>query len=103
MAHPSKSEGLSNTILEGMAAGLPVIGTREAAAEIIEHDRTGILVPACRPDALADALGRLFEDPPLRERLGTAGFEFVRHNCTADIAIRKFEHVYRSLLENMSA
>ena len=84
-----------------MAEGLPVIGTREAAAEIIEHDRTGLLVPASQPDALADALARLLDDPPLRDRLGKAALEYVRQHCNVDIAVEKFEAVYRKLLDTV--
>ena len=54
---PSRAEGTSNTILEAMATGLPVIATRVGGnAELIESGMTGTLVPAGSPDALARAI-----------------------------------------------
>ncbi len=98
LAHPSKREGLSNTILEGMAEGLPVVSTVECAAEIIEDGRTGLLVPAGQPAALADALRRLLHDAALRGRLGTAALRHVERCCNADVITEQYENVYRSLL-----
>jgi glycosyltransferase involved in cell wall biosynthesis len=99
LVHPSKSEGLSNTILEGMAEGLPVVGNWESAAEILDHERTGLLVPAGYPDALAEALGRLLDDPPLRERLGNAALQHVREHCNVETITQQYERAYRSMLK----
>jgi len=98
LAHPSKHEGLSNTILEGMAEGLPVVSTIECASEIIEDGRTGLLVPAGQPKELADALRRLLDDPPLRGRLGAAALRHVQQYCNADLIAEQYENLYHSLL-----
>jgi glycosyltransferase involved in cell wall biosynthesis len=98
MAHPSMREGLSNTILEGMAQGLPVVSTWQCASEIIEDGRTGLLVPMGQPDALAAALRRLLEDPTLRGRLGKAALGNIEQHCSADAITGAYERVYRSLL-----
>ncbi len=67
------AEGLPNVVLEAMAAGAPVIGSRHAGiAEAIEHEHTGLLVPPGDAPALADALRRLIDQPDLRQRLGRA-------------------------------
>ena len=65
------AEGLPTVVLEAMAAGTPVIGSRHAGiGEAIEHERTGFLVEGRDPEALAAALRRLDDEPGLRRRLG---------------------------------
>ena len=67
LAHPSLSEGLSNTLLEAMAEGLPVVTTSVGGnPEIIEDGRTGLIVPPRAVEAISLALGRLLADPSLR-------------------------------------
>lgn len=82
------AEGLPTVVIEAMAAGTPVIGSRHAGiGEAVEHERTGYLVPEHDADALAAALGRLYDDPALRARMGAnarraavEGFEMVRQS-----------------------
>jgi len=65
------AEGLPTVVLEAMAAGTPVIGSRHAGiGEAIEHERTGFLVEERDPEALAAALRHLSDEPGLRQRLG---------------------------------
>jgi glycosyltransferase involved in cell wall biosynthesis len=65
------AEGLPNVVIEAMAEGAVVIGSRHAGiAEAIEHERTGLLVPPQDPEAIAAALGRLIDEPGLRRDLG---------------------------------
>jgi glycosyltransferase involved in cell wall biosynthesis len=99
MAHPARSEGLSNAILEAMAEGVPVVATPTGATpEMIEHDRTGLLVEAGCHRALAAALARLLDDPLLRGRLGQAGLERVRQQCSESHVVGHYEEVFSSLL-----
>jgi glycosyltransferase involved in cell wall biosynthesis len=66
-------EPFGQVVVEGMAAGLPVVAADAGGpAEILESGVTGILVPAGDTAALADALRRLAEDGELRLRLGEA-------------------------------
>ena len=71
---PSRQEGLGVAALEALAASRPVVASRVGGlADVIVHERTGLLVPPEDATALARALGRLLDDAPLREKLGTEG------------------------------
>lgn len=69
-AETGDAEGLPTVVIEAMAAGTPVVGSRHAGiGEAIEHERTGLLVPPADPEALAAALRRLCDEPGLRDAL----------------------------------
>jgi len=68
---PSHSEGLSNALLESMAAGIPIVATRVGGnPELVIEGVTGLLVPPQEPKLLADAIGRLLNDKALAQRMG---------------------------------
>jgi glycosyltransferase involved in cell wall biosynthesis len=72
----SSSEGLSNTILEAMASGVPVVATRVGGAdELVEEGRTGLLVPPGSPEALAEALRDVGANASRRAAFGRAARE----------------------------
>jgi glycosyltransferase involved in cell wall biosynthesis len=73
-AHPSIEEGLGTSILDAMAARLPVVATRAGGIpEIVRHGETGWLVPPASPTELAGAIISLLEDPRRRIQFGEAG------------------------------
>lgn len=72
---PSVQEGFGIVLLEAMAAGKPIVAARAAA--IPEVVRNGILVEPENPEALADAICRLYHDAELRRSLGSAGLRDV--------------------------
>jgi len=81
---PSLYEGLPMSVIEGMAAGLAVVATPVGAVEdIIEDEKSGLIVPPGDVPALANALQRLIEDPGLLKRLGDKARRF--HETNLDI------------------
>ena len=95
----SHQEGLSNVILEGMAAGLPMIVTDVGGnPELVLDGETGLVVPPRSPQQLADAIIRLANDPALRERLGAAGHRRVAENFTLEQCAERYDSLYRALL-----
>jgi len=71
---PSLGEGISNTILEAMASGLPVVATRVGGnPELVVEGSTGVTVPAADPEALATSLARYVADRSLVNEHGIAG------------------------------
>jgi glycosyltransferase involved in cell wall biosynthesis len=75
----SKTEGLGTSVLDAMAAGVPVAATAGGGIpEMIEHEVTGLLAPVGDGAALAAAVDRLLDDPPLASRLAAAARERVR-------------------------
>jgi glycosyltransferase involved in cell wall biosynthesis len=94
----SKSEGLSNTILEAMASGLPVVATRVGGAdEMVLDGLTGLLVPSSSPRALAEALASILRDPDARRAMGVAGRERARVEFSLDAMLRRYDALYLEL------
>jgi glycosyltransferase involved in cell wall biosynthesis len=94
----SASEGLGTSVLDAMAAGVPVVATRAGGIpEIVEHERSGLLVPVGDPDAIAAAVDRLLDDPDLARHLAAAGRERVR-GFDVETAVEATEEVYREAI-----
>lgn len=97
----SHQEGFSNTILEGMAAGLPMIVTDVGGnAEAVADAKTGLVVPPHNPQLFADAIVRLANDPKLRERYGAAGRHRVEALFAIDACATRYDAFYRGLMTN---
>jgi len=96
---PSLGEGISNTVLEAMAAGLPVIATRVGGnPELVVEGETGHLVPVGDPAALAAAMLPLLEDGARRRALGEAGRQSVRERFDWSRTVAGYLAVYDEVL-----
>jgi sugar transferase (PEP-CTERM/EpsH1 system associated) len=95
---PSRAEGISNTILEAMATGLPVVATRVGGnGELVADGETGRLVPRDDPAALAAALAGYLDDPALRAAHGAAGLRRVRESFGLEGMVDRYLAVYDEL------
>lgn len=93
-ALPSLGEGMSNTILEAMATGLPVVATRVGGnSELVRHEVTGLLVEPRSADSLVAALLRYVEDPGLRSAHGQAA----RHRADSEFGLPRMLAAYDDL------
>ena len=91
----SHQEGFSNAILEGMAAGLPMVVTQVGGnPEAVLHEQTGFVVAPRNPEGLAQALVRLIVDPDLRQRLGRAGRDRVETHFSLEGCVEEYERLY---------
>lgn len=101
---PSRSEGMSNSLLEAMACGCAVVASRAgAAAEIIRHTENGLLFDIGATDQLASILEMLLTDEGLCQRLGQAAFHTVRERFSADEAVKQLQKIYLSRLASSSS
>jgi glycosyltransferase involved in cell wall biosynthesis len=95
----SHQEGFSNAILEGMAAGLPMIVTDVGGnAEAVRDNQTGLVVPPRDPARLSAAILRLANDAALRTAFGAVGRSRVGALFSLDHCIDCYEELYRTLL-----
>ncbi len=96
---PSQSEGISNTLLEAMASGLPVIATAVGGnTELVVDGETGLLVPPRDPAALAAALARYVADPGLAQGHGRAGRARAVTEFSLDVMVSGYAALYHRVL-----
>ena len=95
---PSRNEGISNTILEAMASGLPVVATNVGGnPELVVENETGLLVPADNADGMANALYHYLKNPDQRLAHGVAGRKRVEQQFMLEHMVDKYLSVYDSL------
>ena len=98
-ALPSLAEGISNTILEAMASGLPVIATNVGGnSDLVTHGKTGEIVPAADPVAMAESLVRLACAPDQAAAWGKAG----RIEAERKFSMEAMVSTYRGLYDRHS-
>lgn len=97
----SLTEGLSNSVLEYMAAGLAIVGTAVGGnPELIEDGVTGFLVPPADSQALADKIWLLLGDQALRERVSQNARQKAERLFSRERQISELEKLYLSLVRN---
>ena len=91
----SKFEPFGVSVLEAMAAGLPIVSTDvNELPEILDRGRAGVLVPAEQPEALATALEQVSSDPGLRSRLGTHARTVARTRYSLPAVVAAYTKLY---------
>lgn len=96
---PSLVEGMSNVILEAMAAGLPVVSTRTgAAAEIIQDGVNGLLVDAGSSEQIRDAIVRIVSDEDFAQRIGIEARATIASTYAIEIVAERYRELYQSLI-----
>jgi glycosyltransferase involved in cell wall biosynthesis len=96
----SHTEGFSNSLIEGMAAGLPMIATRVGGnLDAIDDGETGFLVAPRAPDELASAILTLAAMPDLREKLGKAARRKAMSEFSLEACVDRYERLWRGLAE----
>ena len=97
---PSLAEGISNTILEAMASGLPVIATRVGGnADLVSEGASGLLVPPADAETMAAAIVTLALAPQRAAAMGRAG----RATVEARFSLPAMVAAYRDLYEQRLA
>ncbi len=96
---PSRSEAFPNSVVEAMAAGLPVVAAGVGGLlELIDSARNGVLVPADDSVAMAAALDALIADPARATLIGDTARDTIAHRYSFDRMVQAFEDLYRSFL-----
>ena len=96
---PSLAEGVSNTILEAMATGLPVVATHVGAnGKLVEDGVTGRLVPPADSDALAHAMIDYFRNPSMARQHGRAGRQVVERRFSLERMVEDYHRLYEALI-----
>lgn len=91
-------EGMAGSVMEAMAAGLPVVGTDvNGIADLVQDGVTGVLVPPEQPAALAAALSNLLASPELADTMGARGRRRIEKEFSLDRVVREKQALYQRL------
>ncbi len=94
-------EPFGQVVIEGMAAGKPVVATDGGGIpEIVQEGCTGLLVPMNDAASLASAICRILEDPNLASEMGRQGCQRVHEHFLVSHTARRVEQIYRATLDN---
>ncbi|MBI5658009.1 MAG: glycosyltransferase family 4 protein [Nitrosomonadales bacterium] len=101
---PSHTENMPISLIEGMAAALPVVATAVGAIpEMIRDGETGFVIEARDADALAERLARLFRDPALGRRIGQQAQAYARATWDTEVVAGRTLALYEQLVAGKGA
>lgn len=93
-----RAEGLSNSLLEAMSMGLPVVATRVSGSmDVIRDSENGLLVNTEDPDALQDAIVKVFQNEDMAKRMGQEARETILASYSLDRVVEKYENLYKKM------
>lgn len=99
-ARPSRSEGLGNSFLEAMAAGVPVIGTPVGGiVDFLINGHTGLLANPEDPDSLAEKIGYVLGHKDIRDNVVKNALALVEKQYSWDIVAQKMERIFNSIAQ----
>jgi glycosyltransferase involved in cell wall biosynthesis len=97
---PTEREGYARSLLEAMAAGVPVVAVAgPGTGFVVEKERSGLLVRPRDPLAIAGAVAQVLSDPDLRQRLAQAGRQRVVNHFSPEVVLPRYEALYERLME----
>lgn len=95
----SLSESFSNVLLEYMASGKPIVATNVGDASVVlDHGKSGFIVPPGNPTALSKAVGQLCDNETFAAQLGTAARKKVLAQWSVAALLKRYEHFYKHIL-----
>ncbi|WP_291356974.1 glycosyltransferase [Desulfovibrio sp.] len=96
---PSRVEGFPNTVVEAMAAGLPVVGIADCPAmtSLVHHGENGVLAPDATPESLADTLRPLMSSARVREAMGEKSLELCQRLYERRAVFDQWENFFREM------
>lgn len=101
---PSLAEGLPLALLEALAVGTPVVASRAGGIpEVVEDERTALLVAPGDATGLAHAIARVLDDPALGGRLAAAGRTAARERFAAPVVVPRLSALYEELVRSTAA
>lgn len=102
--HASLLDSLPNAIIESMSLGKPAVVTSVGGIpEIVEHEKTGLVVPPGDSEALAQALLRLLREPETAQRLGTAARNRYQERYRPEVMTMKLESLFTDLVNRRNS
>jgi sugar transferase (PEP-CTERM/EpsH1 system associated) len=98
---PSVSEGMSNTLLEAMAVGIAPIATAVGGnREVVEHERSGLLVPPGNAEKISDFIVQLAAAPEWRDALGRNARERIETRFSIERMVNRYDEMYTGLMHS---
>ena len=98
---PGNNEGFSNSIIEKMAMGLPMVVTHVGGnAEAVVDGFNGFVIPVDDPDALSKAFVMLYMDPDLRREMGARSRQRIMDHFTLEGMVRNHENYYEAVMKS---